>query len=87
MSTRCPHKNIRFCPLYHAAHTAGSFGCDDGNMDTNQQCAVSRNMDYQGAIEALRAACPGLVAGLEFSEMAEAAKEQRRRTMRLLGLH
>jgi hypothetical protein len=82
----CPHKNIRFCPLYLAAHTGGGFGCDDGRLD-EQTCAVARGLNYRSQIERIRLACPGLVEQCEFRERAEESQEQRRRNMRLLGLH
>ncbi len=88
MSAGCPHKEARFCPLYVALHGARtfSFGCDDGELGTGA-CAVSRRMDYVKAAAKLEAAWPGLIAECRFKEEAAERDRQRRRNMRLLGLH
>lgn len=86
MSKACPHATIAFCPLYHAAHMAGGFSCDDGRMGEGT-CAVSRKMSYARAVAKLRAQHPVLVAQLAFAEEAEARQAQRARNMRAAGLH
>ncbi|MBB3386026.1 MULTISPECIES: hypothetical protein [unclassified Rhizobium] len=82
----CPHKDIRFCPLYHAAHMGGGFSCDDGQLEL-QTCAVARGISYRDQVEKMRVAFPGLVEQCEWREKAEQGQEQRRRNMRLLGLN
>jgi hypothetical protein len=86
MSDRCPHKDIRFCPLYLAAHSGRGFSCDDGQLD-KQTCAVARGMDYRKQVERIRKVYPGLVEQCEFWEKDDERQAQRRRNMRLLGLH
>ncbi|OWV68060.1 hypothetical protein ATY76_14205 [Rhizobium sp. R339] len=88
MTKGCPHKDIQFCPLYLAMHSSRLFGfsCDDGQLGSGL-CAVARKLDYAKTVARLEAAWPGLVAERRFQEEAEEAKEQRRRNMRLLGLH
>ncbi|WCK01039.1 hypothetical protein [Agrobacterium tumefaciens] len=86
MKKRCPHADIRFCPLYHAAHMEGGYGCDDGRLDEGG-CAVSRAWSYDHALARLEAAMPRLVAELRWKEEAAEGKLQRDRNMRLLGLH
>lgn len=79
----CPHTEIVYCPLYAAAHTSGSLGCDDGKLILGE-CAVSRGLDYPAAVARLPAR---VVAILRFREAAAAASAQRNRNMRALGLH
>ncbi len=88
MNKGCPHKEVRFCPLYVALHSGQTFsyGCDDGALSTGS-CAASRRLDYLKAVARLEAAWPGLVAECRFKEEAAERDEQRRRNMRLLGLH
>ena len=85
--TGCPHPDIRFCPLYIAAHIAdeGYHGCDDGRLDEGG-CAVDRTMNYAEAVERLRIVDPRLVATLAFLEEAEEARQQRNRNMRAAGI-
>lgn len=83
---RCPHPDVRFCPLYIAAHWPGSFGCDDGRLGEGG-CAVDRGLSYVGAVAALRAAQPRLVAEAEFAADHEALIAQRKRNMRAAGIH
>ena len=89
----CPHKDaIQFCPLYVVAHCASHQGpsCIDGKMETayGVHCAVARgDMDFDGAILALRIVDPRLVAECEFRKMAHDAKQQRERNMRAAGIH
>lgn len=83
----CPHADIRFCPLYHASHTAEGGGCDDGKLDGGNGCAVTRGLDYGHAVAALWQANPQLVAEAAFLENEENARQQRARNMRAAGLH
>jgi hypothetical protein len=93
MTTRakaCPHTNIRFCPLYHAAHGMAGLpnghGCDDGRLEDGC-CAVSRSMDYEAAVAAMREHLPLFVAKLERDERSAAGTAQRERNMRILRLN
>ncbi|RWE31251.1 MAG: hypothetical protein EOS79_32205 [Mesorhizobium sp.] len=81
----CPHKEIRFCPLYVASHGTG-FGCDDGELG-HGECAVSRKMVYDRELELIRVHCPGLVEQLQWNEESEKMREQRSRNLRLAGIH
>lgn len=81
----CPHANIRFCPLYHAAHMIGGenlirFGCDDGRLDEGG-CAVDRGRSYAETVAELAVASPRLAPILRFQEQAEQSAAQRRRNM------
>ena len=80
----CPHADIRFCPLYVAAHAPIGIGCDD--VDWVDGCAVSRGMSYRAEVERLRVVQPRLIAELAFKESAEIAKQQRARNMRAAGI-
>lgn len=88
----CPHQDIRFCPLYHAAHGGpefnGALGCTDGR-EAEGGCGVDRSLDYHELLGKLRAAAPRYVAQLEWREAAEQIREtgQRHRNMRLTGVH
>jgi hypothetical protein len=83
----CPHSDVRFCPLYIAAHEAGDLGCDDGKLEGWNGCAVTRALDYGQAIAALWRVKPQLVSDAAFLENAETVKQQRVRNMRAAGLH
>lgn len=55
--TECPHPLVRFCPLYHASHGINGdygHGCDDGRMNENNYCGVSRRIEYDRAVAILR---------------------------------
>lgn len=87
MARRCPHANIVYCPLYHAAHIPHAGGCDDGELDTGL-CAVDRRrLNYRKEVELLRVHQPGLVERLAFDEDEATRCEQRARNMRLSGIH
>ena len=81
---RCPHNDVRFCPLYLAAHTA-SGGCDDGRLGEGG-CAVTRGLSYANERKRLEVAEFHLVARAEFDERQEARRQQAARNMRLCGL-
>lgn len=82
----CPHEDIRFCPLYHASHTAQGLGCDDGKLG-HGSCGVSRALDYGALLAALITVSPQMVALCAFQENAEMSKQQRDRNMKAAGLH
>lgn len=87
MPKGCPHKEIRFCPLYVAAHGKTSrLGCIDGHIEGGT-CAAARGLNYAMAVAKLEAHHPGLVAECRFQEEAEESKAQRARNMRAAGLH
>lgn len=86
--TRCPHRDVRHCPLYHAAHMAGGFGCDDGKIDhAGGVCAVARGLDYRQRVEMLRVKCPGVVEQCEWNEALSGRKAQRTRNLTVNGIH
>lgn len=91
MERRCPHPDIRFCPLYHAAHGGKEFGGAHGCVDAlcgQYGCAVDEGrLDYRDAMEKLRRCAPRYAAELAFREAAEQSAEQRARNMRLSGVH
>ena len=76
--TKCPHADIRFCPLYHAAHECIGIGCDDGKLGQGG-CAVDRGMDYHKELGKLN---PKYVALVKWKEEAEQIRLQRARNMR-----
>ena len=83
----CPHRDIRCCPLYHAAHEAGwGMGCDDGRLGEGG-CATDRKLDYDRAVARLRAHHPGYVEVIELWELRQASKDQMRRNMRFSAVH
>lgn len=87
----CPHKDaIQHCPLYVAGHVPNLLTCFTGQMETDYgiHCAVERgDMDYTGAVAALRIVNPMLVGQCEFAKMVADAKGQHNRNMRLNGVH
>lgn len=82
----CPHADVRFCPLYIAAHLGNAPGCDDGKI-WDGRCAVARGLDYRRQVEQLRVQCPGIVEQAEWAEDLERRAVQRRRNMRSSGVH
>jgi transposase len=82
----CPHADIRFCPLYHAAHMGAGLGCDDGRLDEGG-CGIDRGVDYAASVARLNVADPRLAPTLRFQEETEQFTAQRRRNMRALGIH
>lgn len=82
----CPHKDVQYCPLYHASHMGNVRGCDDGHLDMGQ-CAVARGMNYADAVAAMSAIEPRRVAELRFSEEGQDRLSQQKRNMRAAGLH
>lgn len=85
---RCPHADIRFCPLYVAAHGISEMGCDDGHLDSGE-CAVSRKLNYASAVARLAVDPEGfeVVARCEAAERMEQARQQRARNLRAAGIH
>lgn len=85
MTTGCPHKNIAFCPLYHAMHIPHGPSCDDGKLGYDG-CGVARKMKYERLVEQLRVKRPGLVEHLQFLEEEEERKAQSEPCKRPRGL-
>lgn len=82
----CPHPDVRFCPLYLAAHVPGAGGCDDGRLDEGG-CAIERGMNYTVAKARLAVTQFRLVAESEFAERQVASTAQCIRNMRAAGVH
>lgn len=83
---RCPHRDVRFCPLYLAAHMGAGFGCDDGRLE-EQACGVARDVSYAANLERLRIAVPGLVEQLQWQEDLVERAAQRAINLRRNGIH
>lgn len=87
---RCPHTEVRYCPLYHASHgheLDPSLGCTYGDFDRG--CAVERGeITYKRSVARLCKTAAGaqITAQLAWRESAAAAKAQRERNMRLAGI-
>lgn len=86
MKRRCPHDDVRFCPLYIAAHAGNAPSCDDGGM-WDGGCAVDRGMSYARQVELLRVKCPGMVEQAAWSEDIDKRGAQRLRNLRQNGIH
>lgn len=86
VTNKCPHADIRFCPLYHASHTAWGVGCDDGKASGWDGCGISRALNYGRLIAELSRVSPQMIAECAFAENAEASKQQRNRNMKAAGL-
>lgn len=87
VTKKCPHADIRFCPLYYASHTAWGVGCDDGKTNGHDGCGVSRSYDYGQMLAALYRVSPGMIAECATAENVEASRQQRNRNMKAAGLH
>ena len=84
--TKCPHADIRFCPLYVVSHEPNGGGCDDGRL-AEGGCAVDRGVNYDVALARLQLTQFDLVADVEYRERQEAMQQQRARNMRAARLH
>lgn len=84
---KCPHADIRFCPLYHASHVGDGHGCDDGKAGGWDGCGVSRAMDYGRLLADLARVSPEIIKLCAEAENAEMSRQQRARNMKAAGLH
>lgn len=86
---RCPHAEIKYCPLYHAAHEpTNGLHCIDEDSDGFNGCAVDRGkLKYSQAYAALTINHPRIVAECEWIEAKELRGRQIDRNIRLNGIH
>lgn len=86
---RCPHADVRFCPLYHAAHEpTDGLHCLDEASDGFNGCAVDRGkVKYEQVYVALSINHPRIVSDCEWSEAKETRSRQIDRNIRLNGVH
>lgn len=84
---KCPHADIRHCPLYEAMHIAGATSCDDGHLEGWQGCAVDRGASYAALVGTLMASHPRIVAQNQWDEQLAVRRRQRDRNLRLNGVH
>lgn len=83
----CPHRNIIYCPLYHAAHDAAI--SDLSCLHTGEfqwECLTDHGQSYLKMVEKVRAVAPRLVAQCKWNEDAEEHKQQRLRNLRAAGI-
>lgn len=66
----CPNSDIRYCPLYVAAHAGHGEGCMDGE-EWQGSSAVDRGMNYHTERDRIAARDPVLVARCAWVEMKE----------------
>lgn len=83
--TPCPHADIRFCPLYIAAHSAEGLGCalvDPDHCDSGSKAA------YAARIAKLEQTITGRVLIEQCANAEEEAqwRAQRERNRKALGL-
>ena len=81
---RCPHTRIQDCPLYIASHYGDGTGCLDDMADP---CLVARGRSYDALLRPVRMKHPELVIALTLRSMQEERASQRRRNLRLNGVH
>lgn len=86
---RCPHEQIKYCPLYHAAHeSTGGLHCVDADADGFNGCAVDRGkLKYDQVYAGLNIAFPRIVADCEWVEAKELRGKQIDRNVRMNGIH
>ena len=86
---QCPHKDIRFCPLYVAMNGAEFAGlsCDGGQIEMWGGCMVDRGAKYHDLVGKLRVAHPRFVAQIEWEQALTERRAQVERNMRLNGIH
>ena len=85
-ASRCPHDDVRHCPLYEAMHASELPSCDDGQLELGT-CAVSRGASYAELVGQLMAKAPRMVAQNKWNEDLARRRVQRDRNMRLNGVH
>lgn len=67
---KCPHNDLRFCPLYIAAHEPFGDGCLDGQEGYDNGCAVDRGLlNYDAAVKRVRDRDPVMVGQCEWKEL------------------
>lgn len=79
----CPHKDIRFCPLYVESHNGRCLGCVD---DVGKDCKVARGASYDKLVEKLIETDALIVFKCQSAEAAELRREQRARNLKLNGI-
>lgn len=88
---RCPHNDIRFCPLYHASHGGAEFNGTRGCVDAKAEpyaCAVDQGrVSYAELAGAMKEKAPRYVAQLEWRQALEESREQQARNIRHNGIH
>jgi hypothetical protein len=86
---RCPHADIKHCPLYHAAHAqTDGLHCVDNVADGFNGCAVDRGaLKYDQLYAALVINHPVIVAECEWIEAKDLRGRQIDRNIRLNGIH
>ena len=83
---RCPHDDVQFCPLYVASNV-GAGGCDDGNL-ARMSCAVDRGtINYSKEVAKLAKTDKQLINDCDDREWRAQSKAQRKRNMRMNGIH
>lgn len=85
---RCPHAtDIRFCPLYVAAHDGElcGLGCL-GNDISGGECEVDEGASYIEMVAALRETAPGFVAKVREAYEDHERRAQIARNMEMAGL-
>lgn len=86
--TKCPHAKIQFCPLYIGMHIAGGPSCWPKNNELDDGCGVDQgHFTYEEKVIEFWRAHPQDFAEITLNERADEAGEQRKRNMRLMGLH
>jgi hypothetical protein len=81
----CPHADIRFCPLYIAAHSTDGYGCALVDPD---YCDSGSKAAYAKRIAALAETITGrvLIEHCANAEEEAAWRAQRKRNMKAAGL-
>lgn len=85
---KCPHEHIQYCPLYIGMHIAGGPSCwPKNNRLEDLGCAVDQGASYENLVANFFRAHPRDFAECTMRERDYEAGIQRKRNLRLLGLH
>lgn len=85
---KCPHELIQYCPLYVGMHIAGGPSCWPKNGKLEERgCAVDQGASYENLVADFFREYPQDFAEITQVEHDHESGEQRRRNLRLNGVH
>lgn len=86
--TKCPHEYIQFCPLYVGMHIDGGPSCwPKNNRLEDLGCAVDQGASYENLVADFFREHPQDFAEITMAEREHESGLQRKRNMRLSGVH
>lgn len=88
MTGKCPHADVRYCPLYVESHNTRGLGCVDGHITPLGDCKVARGAGvYSEMVAKLEGVDARLVAQCRFLHDCEERRAQVRRNLAINHIH